>query len=130
EQAYRYRAELGPVDERGLALAARASTMLGSAGQRAFARGDSAAAVTLLDRSASLLPPDDPARVELLPVLAEALAELGDYPRAEEVLQDAVESAEELGDERLLAHARIGQELQHARANPDLEGLRDRVKRA
>ena len=40
EQAYRYRAELGPVDDDARALAARAARHLGAAGRRANDRGD------------------------------------------------------------------------------------------
>ena len=40
EQAYRYRAELGPVDDHGAALAVRAAERLGAAGRRAFERRD------------------------------------------------------------------------------------------
>src|SRR6202011_2564205 len=48
EQAFRYRAELGPVDERARGLAAAAAECLDLAGRRALDRGDMAAAVNLL----------------------------------------------------------------------------------
>ena len=44
EQAHRYLAELGPLDEHGLQLGQRAAERLASAGRRAFARGDMPAA--------------------------------------------------------------------------------------
>ena len=56
ERAHRYLAELGPADERGRALAARAATRLGSSGRRSLARGDIPPAVSLLERAVSLLP--------------------------------------------------------------------------
>ena len=55
EQAYRYRAELGPVDDDARALAARAARHLGAAGRRANDRGDVYAAANLLGRAAALL---------------------------------------------------------------------------
>ena len=56
EQAYRYRSEVGPVDDATRALAREASERLGSAGHRAFVRGDAAAAVNLISRAVQLLP--------------------------------------------------------------------------
>jgi len=57
EQACRYRAELGPVDEAARRLAAEAAAHLQEAGRRAMDRGDTGAAVNLLERAESLLPP-------------------------------------------------------------------------
>ncbi|MBA2460725.1 MAG: AAA family ATPase, partial [Actinobacteria bacterium] len=56
EQAYRYRQELGPLDEHSRALAARAGERLGLAGRGAFLRQDFRAALNLLERAADLLP--------------------------------------------------------------------------
>ena len=56
EQAYRYRQELGHVDERTQALAARAGERLEAAGSRAIARQDFRAWLALLERAAELLP--------------------------------------------------------------------------
>jgi class 3 adenylate cyclase len=58
EQAYRYRRELGPVDPAASAVAAAAARRLRSAGKRAFERGDSGAAVSLLERANGLSPDD------------------------------------------------------------------------
>src|SRR5919109_1363767 len=57
EQAYRYLAELGPLDDHGRELGRRAAERLASAGRSAFGRGDMTAAAGLLDRAAALLPP-------------------------------------------------------------------------
>jgi len=46
EQAYRYRGELGPDDERSQDLAARAAERLSAAASRAFARSDAPATRT------------------------------------------------------------------------------------
>jgi class 3 adenylate cyclase/tetratricopeptide (TPR) repeat protein len=109
EQAYRSRLEIGPETEAVRRLAARASERLAKAGRRVLAGVDVRGGATLLDRATSLLPSDDPTRVELLPELAEALAELGDLERAERLLSEAVKVAERLDDRRLLARARIRQ---------------------
>jgi tetratricopeptide (TPR) repeat protein len=58
EQAYRYRQELGPPDEHGRALAARAGERLKVAGRRAVDRSDFRGGLGLLERAAVLLPPD------------------------------------------------------------------------
>jgi class 3 adenylate cyclase/tetratricopeptide (TPR) repeat protein len=58
EQAYRYRVELGLLDDATAQLAERASDRLGAAGDRALTRNDISAAITLLHRSLELLPED------------------------------------------------------------------------
>ena len=107
EQAYRYRTELGPLDDTGRALARRAAEKLGAAGRRAFARGDMPAAADLLRRTTALLPTDDPERIALLPDLAEALMEQGKTSEATEAADEATAAAERIGDARLAARARL-----------------------
>ncbi len=51
EQAYEYRRELGPLDERGRALGERAAERLHTVGRRALTREDLAAAANLLARA-------------------------------------------------------------------------------
>ncbi|MDQ3066510.1 MAG: hypothetical protein M3R12_05075, partial [Actinomycetota bacterium] len=104
-QAYRYRAELGSVDEHARTLASRASKRLGDAGQRALSRWDLSAAVGLLERAAELLEHDDAERLPLLVDLGEALHWAHQHPRAEAVLEEALQRARSTGDERLEAHA-------------------------
>jgi class 3 adenylate cyclase/tetratricopeptide (TPR) repeat protein len=104
EQASRYRAELGGADG---GVGERASAHLATAGRRALARGDMAAAVTLLERSASLLPEGSAARAWLLPDLSESLMETGALVRAHELLSEAIASAEASGDGGLRSHATI-----------------------
>jgi class 3 adenylate cyclase len=79
QQAFSYRADLGPVDDRGRELATRAASRLASAGLRAHARGDMWGARKLLASAVALLPRDDVAR--LLPKLDEALFETGERRR-------------------------------------------------
>jgi class 3 adenylate cyclase len=103
EQAYRYRAELGPVDERDRDLARRASALLAAAGRRASERADIPATINLLERAVRLLPERDPDAVALYPDLAVAIAEGGDLHRPD----DLYRIAEELGDEATELRARL-----------------------
>ncbi|HKF79248.1 MAG TPA: adenylate/guanylate cyclase domain-containing protein [Thermoleophilaceae bacterium] len=92
ERAYRYRTELGPIDQLGRELATRAAGRLGTSGRRALARGDIPPAVNLLERAVSLLPDDDPTRRDLTLKLGIALAETGQLTRADVLLHDRIES--------------------------------------
>jgi len=105
EQAYRALAELGPVNERTLAIGRRAAKPLAAAGRRAFARGDMPAAVNLLSRAESLASPEGPGRIELLPDLAFALLQTGDFAKMQAVVDDLRTSATAAGDPGLQAHA-------------------------
>jgi predicted ATPase len=109
ERAYGYLAELGPIDDRGRALAARAATRLGSSGARALARGDIPPAVTLLERALSLLDDDDPARRDLTLKLGIALAETGQLTRADGLLHDRI-AAERRGRTFIVFHDRTGKQ--------------------
>ena len=104
EQSFRYRAELGPVDDHGRRLGAEASGYLSSAGRRALARGDMPAAANLLQRAAALLGEKDPARALLLLDAGEAAGDLGELERAESLLTQAVDRALS-ADEHGLARA-------------------------
>jgi class 3 adenylate cyclase len=92
ERAHRYRCELGTLDEPGRELAARAARRLGSSGGRALARGDTRAAVGLLERAVLLLDADDPARRELTIKLSIALADAGQLTRVDALLRERVEA--------------------------------------
>ena len=67
EHAYRYEAELGPVDDEARAVAEAAAERLAAAGRRALANWDLSATENLLSRAVDLLPPNDPRRLDLLP---------------------------------------------------------------
>ena len=71
EQAHRYLAELGPIDEHGRDLGDRAADHLVASGLRAWDRGDEGAATGLLNRSLELLPVGDARRVDPLLTLAD-----------------------------------------------------------
>ena len=74
-----HRLQLGPLDDAGRELARRAADKLGSAGRRAFARGDLPAAMNLLRRAADLLDPDDPIGIDTRIELAEATSEAANF---------------------------------------------------
>jgi tetratricopeptide (TPR) repeat protein len=108
EQSFRYRSELGPVDDDGRRLGAEASRRLSSAGRRALVRGDLSAAANLLQRAAALLGEKDPARALLLLDAGEATVDIGELERAEAILTEAVDralSADERGIARTAALA-------------------------
>jgi class 3 adenylate cyclase/tetratricopeptide (TPR) repeat protein len=107
EQAYRYRVELGPVDDAARTLAARAGLHLGSAGVRASDRGDVHAAANLLGRATGLLPADDLGRLELMLPYAYAVAESGRGVEARSINDELHERATALGKRGLAMHARI-----------------------
>jgi tetratricopeptide (TPR) repeat protein len=94
EQAYRLLADLGVDSERSRRLASRGAAHLGASGERAYARGDLSAAGDLLDRATRLLPDDDLDRLRLLPMLGRALTDRGEWDRAKELLQEAIETGE------------------------------------
>jgi class 3 adenylate cyclase/tetratricopeptide (TPR) repeat protein len=118
EQAHRYRAELGPVDVHGEQLARRAGELLGGAGVRAGARGDSAAAVNLLSRAVALLPAEAPERVRLLPRLVDSLHDAAQFERAQHVLDEAMPLATRFGERQAELDTRIRQIFQSLATDP------------
>ncbi|HEX3224522.1 MAG TPA: adenylate/guanylate cyclase domain-containing protein [Gaiellaceae bacterium] len=121
EQAFRYREQLGSVDDRARGLAARAGSRLGDAGRRAHSRGDTPAAVNLLERATSLLPADAHDRLALLPELGRVLTEIGSLDRAEEILTEAVNAAEGTEERSIRATALLDLAVLALYAHPDAE---------
>jgi class 3 adenylate cyclase/tetratricopeptide (TPR) repeat protein len=93
EQAVRYLAELGPPGEHARQLGVLAAGQLGVGGTRALARGDMRAAANLLSRATALYPEGDRHGRRLLPDLAHALSQVGEFDRASEVLDRAKREA-------------------------------------
>jgi class 3 adenylate cyclase/tetratricopeptide (TPR) repeat protein len=116
EQAFRFRQELG---ESRVELAERAGERLGSAGRRAVDRGDLPAAVSLLSRATALLPDSHEDRRQFLPLLASALIRTGDFPRAERVLNEALEAARAADDRRLELRTVIEREFFRSFTKPE-----------
>jgi class 3 adenylate cyclase/tetratricopeptide (TPR) repeat protein len=108
EQAIRLREQLGRVDDAVRALALDAGRLLGSAGRRAYERGDVPAAVSLLTRATGLLPSSDGRRGEHLIDLGSALHDAGELERAREAFVEAGAAAREAGDEAVESRAHIG----------------------
>jgi class 3 adenylate cyclase/tetratricopeptide (TPR) repeat protein len=132
ERAARLRLELAPVSERGDALARRAAAVLASAGRRAFDRGDMPAAVKLCARAVSLLPAGGRERAELLPQLAFALFETGDFERLQAVVDETIDTAAACGAPDLAAYADIVGLWIRLSWNPDgwVEAAQTEAKRA
>jgi class 3 adenylate cyclase/tetratricopeptide (TPR) repeat protein len=113
EQAHGYLSELEEPDDHQRRLAQRAAEKLDAAGRRAFAREDMPAAANLLRRAHDLFSADEPARIELVPDLAQALTQTGEFAWAEVFLTEAVDTAGRLGESTLAAEARLAQLTTH-----------------
>jgi class 3 adenylate cyclase/DNA-binding winged helix-turn-helix (wHTH) protein len=107
EHAYLLSTELAPEDRHAKRLAEDAGRRLGAAGIRAWKRGEALGASGLLSRSASLLPPEDEERRELLCELGIALNTAGETERADVTLREATEIAARTGDRRIELRAQI-----------------------
>jgi class 3 adenylate cyclase/tetratricopeptide (TPR) repeat protein len=105
EQAYRYRLELGPPDERGRELARAAGARLLSSADRAQRRGDFGAARGQLERAAELL--DGSERARALVELALTDGHLHDFPAAAAAAEAAIAEAEATGDRVALLRGRL-----------------------
>ena len=118
EQAYRYRCELGPADDRARCLATDAATHLDAAGRRALDRGDTGAAVNLLERAEVLLPLQE-LNLAVQLSLTRGMAESGR-------LDDAISRAARIAGQRAAAGDLVGElrarrEEMRWRANADPE---------
>jgi class 3 adenylate cyclase/tetratricopeptide (TPR) repeat protein len=101
EHAYRYREELGALDDHTRSLGERAGELLSAAGGRALARDDVPAAVNLLERGVALSPRTSSSRGYALLELAIALMRSNAFPAAEGALEEALDLARAQGDRRL-----------------------------
>jgi predicted ATPase len=101
EQAYRLRTELGPIDDVGRTLAARATEHLATAGYRAWGRGDVSAAINLFERASELCPPNDARLYGFTLEFSDALFQAGRLADAETLLAGAVEKTRRLGRDDL-----------------------------
>ncbi len=111
EQVYRYRDELGALDDRARALGERAGELLTSAGRRALALDDVPAAANLLERGVALLPRTNDSRGYVLLELAIALMRSGAFAAAEGALEEALALAGAGGDRRLELRTLIEREF-------------------
>jgi tetratricopeptide (TPR) repeat protein len=121
EQVYRYRDELGALDDEVVAIGTRAASYLALVGRRAYDRGDAPAAAHLLSRAVSLPNASEAHRLQLLADLGQALYETGELVRAKEVFERAIVEAEAAGELGLAARARISQLTLRAQSDPSLD---------
>jgi DNA-binding SARP family transcriptional activator/class 3 adenylate cyclase len=119
EQAFRYRSELETIDDQASGLAARARQHLVSAGRLAFRRGDTEAAVNLLERASSVPSPDDRAWLDLACDVGFALFHAGEFERARRILDDAIERATTIGDRSAERHAWVVRDYSRLFSEPD-----------
>jgi class 3 adenylate cyclase/tetratricopeptide (TPR) repeat protein len=101
EQAFGYRCELGPAEDKARRLAADAAAHLDAAGRRAMDRSDFGAAVNLLERAEALLPPRE-VNLALEMALVRGLRMSGR-------LDDAFSRAARIADECAAAGDRAGE---------------------
>ena len=127
EQSFRYRSELGPVDDHGRQLGAEASRYLSSAGRRALARGDMPAAANLLQRAAALPDEKDPARALVLLDAGEAAGDIGELERAETLLTEAVDRALSAGEDGIARAAALS--LLQLRYTTDAHAVQEGIGR-
>jgi predicted ATPase/class 3 adenylate cyclase len=118
EQAYTYRAQLAPADERSDAIGRRAATRLLRAGRRASDRGDNAAAANLLQRALSVGPSAGPERAATLYHLGVALREADDARAALAAFDEGFQLAAGSGDSSLEWLARLGRSEMQAETDP------------
>ncbi len=124
EQSYRYRSELGPVDDEARALGTRAAERLANAGRRAARRGDIDAASGLLARASDLLPPGHTARARIVVDHGGALMDAGRNAEAARVFDelDGSQGVDEVS--RALADVCRGEiELQLASTTDTVDAL-------
>ena len=112
EQAYRYRSELGPLDEQARDNGRRAADRLALAGRRALTRFDVGAAISLLDRAWAVRS-DTPVDIDLGLTLADALFDGGRLTEAVACALAVAEQASASGDApgelwARINHARLG----------------------
>ena len=106
EQSYHYREELGPVDDAARAVGADAAGRLEAAGRKSLLRGDSLAALNLLDR-AQRLRPDADLDLPLEMARHDALLSCGRLEEAAERMRLLEEQAEARGDRVGALRARL-----------------------
>ncbi len=118
EQAYRYRSELGPADDRTEALARDAARALHCSAERATNRGDVDGAAHLLERTIALATGLE--RAAAIVDLGENLETNGHYLRSLEVLRGFLASAEAAAAPALRIRASIFSLVTESQTNPEL----------
>jgi class 3 adenylate cyclase/tetratricopeptide (TPR) repeat protein len=133
EQAYTYRAQLAPADERSDAIGRRAATRLLTAGRRASGRGDNSAAANLLQRALSVEPAAGPERAATLYHLGVALRDADDARAALAAFDEAFQLAAGSGDSSLEWLARLGRSEMQSESDPhtlSTDAMREELEEA
>lgn len=99
ERSVRYREDLG--QPTGAKIGLEAAHHLAQAGRDALAGADMPAAANLLTRAEALLAVDDPLRPQLTIELIDAVRELGEFHRVEQLIDDGSALAKAMGDRGL-----------------------------
>ena len=131
EQAFRLADEVGS-SLANASLAARAATRLAAAAQRAGARDDLGAALTLFERAEALLPEGHEQRPYLLIEIGQIFDEQGEYGRSEGFYLRALELATPSNDRKARAHAELHLEESYIhsrghRSNEELQAILQRL---
>jgi class 3 adenylate cyclase/tetratricopeptide (TPR) repeat protein len=119
EQAYRYRTELGPIDDPTRALGQEAGRALQESSERAAARGDVTSAVHLLERAGEMLEGID--RAKALVDLASLLVGSSDMAPAIAVLDRFLASPEAAEAPGLRIRASVYRVIAQSGTDPDLD---------
>jgi class 3 adenylate cyclase/tetratricopeptide (TPR) repeat protein len=109
EQSYRFRTEVEGVDDEIAALGERGAGHLQSAAHRAGARGDYAAAASILRRALGIGLDEARTRIRAELDLHRYLISTGRLAECTAVAADALEAATALGDSDLVARVRVAQ---------------------
>jgi class 3 adenylate cyclase len=107
EQAYSYRAELGPLDDVARGLAPRAAARLLSAAKRAHERGDIPALESLAPRAAALASAGTALRREALLQLSRMQVAVANVAGARTSIEELCTEAELAGDASMSAKAKL-----------------------
>jgi class 3 adenylate cyclase/tetratricopeptide (TPR) repeat protein len=119
ELAYRYRRELGPLDDAASSLATQAAERLLRSAERARDRGDVSATEVLLARATELLPEGDPRHRQALAGHADVLIEHGRFQEAEARREQARAAARVARDDALLARISLSEIEAGVQASPE-----------
>jgi class 3 adenylate cyclase len=123
EQAYRYRVELGPPDERTLALGEAAAERLLESAERAMGRGDVPGARTMFERAAEIA--RGRARALALWKVARAAERGGEFGAVLEAATEAAAQARSVGDRPVELVAQVA--VAEARSHTDVATTYDEV---
>jgi len=99
--------ERAALDAPAVALSREAALRLSRAGARADARLDDPAALSLFQRAAALLAPDDPLRLDVDCALGKTLKALSELPRAVALLEDVADRSRLAGNRRTELRAEV-----------------------